>query len=303
MPSAVRDPVTRPSGPRPGADRRSRSRRSFRARRGRGTASSSRRGSSTASTNAVTATVVAPVPWFPSAARLFGDYGAYRPTPRLERRGGVEVRHPRYLMIPKVGMRIQPWTLAHAAEREIRRLARDGFDFDLIDAHYFYPDGVAAAILARRWASRSRHRPRQRHQSHRSARGPAPADPRRRARGGSRRRRLQALGQAMQQLGVAPDRIVVLRNGVDLELFRPVDRGEARRALGLGDGKVLVSVGNLVPLKRHDLFIEAVAGSPGIEALIVGSDRSGAACSSSSPGRAWRIACASSTRCRRRGCD
>ena len=25
----------------------------------------------------------------------------------------------------------------------------DGFDFDLIDAHYFYPDGVAAALLGK----------------------------------------------------------------------------------------------------------------------------------------------------------
>ena len=27
-------------------------------------------------------------------------------------------------------------------------LIADGFDFDVIDAHYYYPDGVAAAILA-----------------------------------------------------------------------------------------------------------------------------------------------------------
>ncbi len=30
------------------------------------------------------------------------------------------------------------------------RLIDEGFDFDLIDAHYYYPDGVAAAILARK---------------------------------------------------------------------------------------------------------------------------------------------------------
>ena len=223
-------------------------------------------------TNAVTATVVAPVPWFPSAARLFGDYGAFARTPRLERRGGVEVRYPRYLMIPKVGMRMQPWALAHAAEREIRRLARDGLEFDLIDAHYFYPDGVAAAMLARRLGKPFIVTARG-SDINRIARLAAPGRLiQAAARAATRVVAVsQALGQAMRRLGVAPDRIVVLRNGVDLELFRPVDRGEARRALGLGDGKVLVSVGNLVPLKRHDLFIEAVAGSPGIEALIVGN--------------------------------
>ena len=66
-------------------------------------------------TNAVTATVVAPVPWFPSGAHMFGEYGALARTIRVERRAGIEVRHPRYLMIPKLGVRIQPWTLARAA--------------------------------------------------------------------------------------------------------------------------------------------------------------------------------------------
>ena len=223
-------------------------------------------------TSAVTVTVVAPVPWFPSGGRLFGEYGAFARTPRVERRGGVEVRYPRYLMIPKVGMRMQPWALAHAAEREIRRLARDGLEFDLIDAHYFYPDGVAAAMLARRLGKPFIVTARG-SDINRIARLAAPGRLiQAAARAATRVVAVsQALGQEMRRLGVAPDRIVVLRNGVDLELFRPADRVEARRALGLGPAKVLVSVGNLVPLKRHDLFVEAVAAMPGIEALIVGS--------------------------------
>src|SRR5499426_4753689 len=47
-------------------------------------------------TNAVSATVLAPVPWFPSRARMFGDYGVLARTPRAERRHGIEIRHPRY---------------------------------------------------------------------------------------------------------------------------------------------------------------------------------------------------------------
>ncbi len=223
-------------------------------------------------TNAVTATVVAPVPWFPSGARVFGEYGALARTLRVERREGIEIRHPRYFMIPKVGTRIQPWTLARAAEREIRRLARAGLDFDLIDAHYFYPDGVAAAMLARRFGKPFVV----------TAHGSdinriAQLEPPRRmilsaARSASRVVAVsQALKQSMVKLGVDPARIVVLRNGADLELFRPIDRDDARRALGLAAEKVLVSVGNLVSLKGHDLFIETVAALPGTEALIVGA--------------------------------
>lgn len=223
-------------------------------------------------THAVAATVVAPVPWFPSGAQVFGRYGALARTPRAERRAGIDVRHPRYFMIPKIGMTIPPWTLARAAEQEIRHLSRDGFDFDLIDAHYFYPDGVAAAMLARRLGKPFVV----------TARGSdinriaQLAAPRRlilsAARSASRIVAVsQALKQTMAALGVEPDHIVVLRNGVDLELFQPIDRDEARRTLGLAAPKVLVSVGNLVPEKGHDLFIETVAALPGVEALIVGA--------------------------------
>ncbi len=225
-------------------------------------------------TDAVAATVVAPVPWFPSGAAVFGQYGAMARTPRVERREGVEIRHPRYLMIPKLGMRIQPWTLAWAAEREVGRLAREGLEFDLIDAHYFYPDGVAAALLARRLGKPFVVTARG-SDINRIAELPGP----RRAilaaaRSASRVVAVsQALKRAMVELGIESDRIVVLRNGVDLERFRPLDRAQARRDLGLGAAKVLVSVGNLVPEKGHDLFVDAVAALPGIEALIVGAGR------------------------------
>jgi len=223
-------------------------------------------------TNAVSATVVAPVPWFPSSARVFGRYGLLARTPRAERRHGVEIRHPRYVMIPKLGAGIQPWTLAHAAEREIRGLARDGTEFDLIDAHYFYPDGVAAALLARRLGKPFVV----------TARGSdinliaERAAPRRlildAARSANRIVAVSdALKRAIVKLGVEPNRIVVLRNGVDLELFQPVDRDEARRALGLAGAKVIVCVGNLVPEKDHAVFVDAVAALPGVEALIVGA--------------------------------
>jgi len=223
-------------------------------------------------TSAASATVVAPVPWFPSGARMFGGYGALARTPRAERRHGVDIRHPRYLMIPRLGVRIQPWTLAHAAEREIRRLVRDGAEFDLIDAHYFYPDGVAAAMLARRLGKPFVVTARG-SDINRIAEFEAP----RRlildaARSASRIVAVSdALKRAIVKLGVQPDRIAVLRNGVDLDLFRPMDRHEARRALGIDEGKVVVSVGNLAPEKGHDLFVDAVAALPGLEALIVGA--------------------------------
>src|SRR5436309_9492989 len=98
---------------------------------------------------AVESRVVAPVPWFPSARRCFGRYGVYARVPRREVRHGIEILHPRYPVIPKVGMSAAPFLLAAAARGAVAELVAGGFDFDLIDAHYLYPDGVAAILLGR----------------------------------------------------------------------------------------------------------------------------------------------------------
>ena len=57
------------------------------------------------------------------------------------------IDHPRYLTIPKVGMSISPYLMAACLKPVVRRILDEGFDFDLIDAHYFFPDGVAAVML------------------------------------------------------------------------------------------------------------------------------------------------------------
>ncbi|UUZ51378.1 hypothetical protein LP420_19140 [Massilia sp. B-10] len=67
--------------------------------------------------------------------------------PGAEVRSGIAVLHPRYPVLPKIGMNVAPRLLANAVRPVLARMIDDGFDFDLIDAHYFYPDGVAAAML------------------------------------------------------------------------------------------------------------------------------------------------------------
>jgi sugar transferase (PEP-CTERM/EpsH1 system associated) len=56
------------------------------------------------------------------------------------------------------------------------------------------------------------------------------------------------------------ERIRVIRNGVDLSRFAAVDRVEARRALGLGDGVLAIgTAGRLVPVKDQTSLISALA--------------------------------------------
>ena len=93
----------------------------------------------------IEARVVTPVPWFPSDNPLFGDYAAFAKVPHQESLHGITIFHPRYPLLPKIGMSLAPWMMAQAVAPTLKKLLSDGYDFDVIDAHYFYPDGVAAA--------------------------------------------------------------------------------------------------------------------------------------------------------------
>ncbi len=71
------------------------------------------------------------------------------------------------------------------------------------------------------------------------------------------------------------ERVAVLPGGVDTETFRPLDRAEARRRLGLEGKRVLLCVGRLDPLKRFDLVVSAAAllrERHEVEVVVVGGD-------------------------------
>ena len=204
------------------------------------------------------ATVIAPVPWFPFTSQRFARYAEYARVPHVEQRHGIDIYHPRYLVVPKIGMLLTPLFLAWAMWRQLRAIERDGDRFDVIDAHYYYPDGVAAAILARvcrlpllitargtdinviakmrvpgalmRWAART---------AHCSIAVSA------------------ALQQTMCDVGFPATRVRVLRNGVDLQHFQPPSTAASERDRP-GKQIKLLSVGNLIELKGHDLVVEAL---------------------------------------------
>lgn len=217
--------------------------------------------------------VVAPVPWFPSTNERFGRYATMARTPRRETLNGIDVVHPRYFLPPKVGMHVAPLMLALGALPAIRVLRNEGFDFDLIDAHYYYPDGAAAALLSR-WLGKPFVI---------TARGTDvnvfPEDPLIRrmvlwtaAHAAASITVAQALADRLVSLGCDRGKIKVLRNGVDLDRFHPMDKVEARRLLGLPEGDaVLLSVGHLLELKGHHIVIKALPGLPGVHLVIAGA--------------------------------
>jgi glycosyltransferase involved in cell wall biosynthesis len=213
--------------------------------------------------------VIAPVPWLPPLVN-YPSLGPLARVPRTRRWNGVVVHHPRYLVVPKIGMTLTPHALFWTLKRAVEHLLAQGRRFDLIDAHYFYPDGVAAVWVARHFGIPVTV----------TARGtdlnliPEYATPRKMiceaaAQTDGLITVCQALKDRLIELGTAPERVTVLRNGVDLELFRPMDRDRARASLGL-TRRTLGSVGWLIERKGHHHAIRALHGLPDIDLLIVG---------------------------------
>ena len=222
------------------------------------------------------ARVVAPVPWFPSASPRFGQWAAFAKAPPRESRHGLEITHPRFPVLPKVGMTAAPYLL-YAGSRGAVREALAAGRAQLIDAHYFYPDGVAAALLAREFGLPFVV----------TARGtdlnliPAHALPRRMIQWAAGRAAglitvCQALKDSLVELGVPHERVTVLRNGVDLEQFRPQPREAARAALGL-TRPTLLSVGGLIERKGNHVTVAALPELPEFELLLAGEGEERAA--------------------------
>jgi len=226
---------------------------------------------------AVHSTVLAPTWWFPFRSPRFGTWGAYARVPAREERHGLVIHHPRALTVPKLGMNTAPYALYRAGRTALRRLIAEGQAFDAIDAHYLYPDGVAALWLAREFAlplaitargSDVTELPDYKVPRRLIGRAIAGADALIAVSGGLKRR--------LVELGAPEDRVTVLRNGIDTAQFHPPpydgigDRAAARAKLGL-TRPTLISVGGLIPRKRHNLTIDALALLPDWDLLIVGA--------------------------------
>ena len=209
--------------------------------------------------------VVAPVPYFPKASRFLpcAVLTRWQQMARVagqELIAGLPTYHPRYLVTPKLGMSFYGGWMAWGATDVVERLHAEQ-PFDLIDAHYVYPDGYAAVLLGERlnipvfitargtdinlFSRMPLIRPKIVKALNRAAGIIAVSE---------------ALKTRMVELGIPVEKIAVIRNGVDREVFYPRDRNEARRRLHLDpEGQILLSVGALVPVKGFDRLIEAMA--------------------------------------------
>ena len=72
-----------------------------------------------------------------------------------------------------------------------------------------------------------------------------------------------------------PEKVGVVPCGVNMEMFRPVDKMSARQKLGLSDDKVLLFVGRIDPLKGIDQLLKTMPrlkNHDGLRLIIIGGD-------------------------------
>jgi teichuronic acid biosynthesis glycosyltransferase TuaC len=198
--------------------------------------------------------VVQPIPYMPLA----------KPLPRWAGEGrralrNLEIVHAPMLYVPGVLKSADAMWLARSVQGVIARLHRSR-PVDLIDAHFGYPEGAGCMQVATRlgipcfitirgFENEYVHKPgiaARMLAAMRSAAGCISVS--------------HSLRQLAEAHGVRPERIRVIHNAIDGEVFHWGDAAAARASLGLEAGRpLIVSVGHLVSRKRHHVLIDAFA--------------------------------------------
>jgi glycosyltransferase involved in cell wall biosynthesis len=219
--------------------------------------------------------VVSPVPWFPFQGVIRYWRPHFRPQPNsYEEQQGVQVYFPRFLSIPGL---FKSWDGFFMALGSLPTLIKLRKQFNIIDAHFAYPDGYAATLLGK-WLKipvtitlRGTEVPLSK-MSGRKARLLTALKSATRVFSVS-----DSLKQHVVSLGAESDKIRVIGNGIDVVKFYPLAKAVARAELNIPENaKVLVSVGALVDRKGFHRVIEVLpalmAKYPELIYLVVGGD-------------------------------
>lgn len=206
--------------------------------------------------------------------------GRYRPLadlPASSEEGGITVHRPRFTLIPRIGARRNAAAIAAAVLPLVRRLHAE-HPIDVIDAQFFFPDGPAAAQIARSMDLPLSIKARG---SDINLWG---------AQGFARRQILDAAAAAdgllavsedlagqMAALGMDRGKITVHYTGLDRDRFRPFDHPQLRRQLSeeLGfalpdNAPLLACVGALIERKGQGIAIAALKAIPGARLVLIG---------------------------------
>ena len=198
--------------------------------------------------------IVAPVPFFP-ALPFNSPWKNYSDIPLVEKFRQWDVYHFRYGMLPKIGLPVQGASMGLCTVGRVKKIIQEFGPFDVIDAHFIYPDCFAALEISQRLGIPLVA----------SARGSdinnygqmkmiKPMVARVLKKADAVIGVSQDLVEKMIQLGASEERCHHIPNGVDGELFSP--GGDRQNS---GKNKKLLAVGNLVPEKGFDILLKAIS--------------------------------------------
>lgn len=202
--------------------------------------------------------IIAPIAYFP----LFRKRVSKSNSTNCEKSDVYDfiVHHPKFFAIPKLLKLLDVISLSISVSLLIKRVLKN-YNFNIIDAHYAYPDGVAAAlisslfkvpftitirgsdinVIAKNYFFRCKAIVWALNKCDKVI---SVADS----------LKLQAI-----KLGIPPEKIVTISNGVDCNKFYSIDKIDARIKLELPiDRNIILSVGNITRNKGFNLVLEAV---------------------------------------------
>lgn len=204
--------------------------------------------------------VVVPRPWIPWKKVSYLQDESHKAHKNIHNKSSsIEVLYTTYFPLP--GRFFMPikglWLFLFNLHKVIRM--KKGFDFDIIHAHKAYPEGFCAALFKKvfkkpvvisiRGADINKLptyafvRPMVRYALKNADSVIAVS---------------KSLKHRVMALGISEDKVSVMPKGVDMELFKPMDRTEVRKDLDLPREKIIIlSVGWLIPRKNPFAFIKA----------------------------------------------
>ena len=200
--------------------------------------------------------VINPIPWSPVHG-FIDKFKHLANIPFKTERDGITIYHPRFFSIPGHFKGLEVVTYKQAVKNVIKQI---GFEFDLVDLHWTFPDLPTGDYLGNYYKVPYRVTLRGMEAFHQQD--------------GDVRENLVAhylskvdsIISLSEEMADTADKIAntrsktkVVRNGVDTDAFYHIDQAECREKLDLpSDQKIILGVGALIHRKGFDVVIKAL---------------------------------------------
>lgn len=200
--------------------------------------------------------VINPIPWSPVHG-FIDKFKHLANIPLKTERDGITIYHPRFFSIPGHFKGLEVFTYKQAVKHVIKKI---GFEFDLIDLHWTFPDLPTGDYLSNHYKVPYRVTLRGMeafHQQDGDVRETSVAH---------YLSKVDSIISLSEEMADVADKIAntrsktkVVRNGVDTDAFYFIDQNECRAKLDLpSDQKIILGVGALIHRKGFDVVIKAL---------------------------------------------